>query len=161
MDNIHYNSRKRDPSALTVNCVSDYMASSDTVTKTTQEYIKTVLRNKVRNTKRNQENVSPSIRILHSLALVGHRFTIIRPQPRPLDAQSVHVRWRSRSISARQVSMMEMIGDSLSISAFRPMVIFHCLPALAIRLSCASPSSALGFAFRKVGDSVAFAAAVM
>jgi len=41
MDNIHYNSQKRDPSALTVNCVSDYMASSDTVTKTTQEYIKT------------------------------------------------------------------------------------------------------------------------
>jgi len=41
------------------------------------------------------------------------------------------------------------------------MVIFHCLPALAIRLNWASPSSALGFAFRTVGESVAFAAAVI
>ena len=138
------------------------MESSDTVTKTTQEHIKTCTRGyKVPNTTQNQEKVSPCIKRLRSLALVCHPFAIICPQPCPLDAQAVHVRWRSCSISATPMRMVEMTGDSLSMSSFRPMVIFHCLPALAIRLSWASPSSALGFAFRSVGDSVAFAAAVM
>jgi hypothetical protein len=52
-------------------------------------------------------------------------------------------------------------GDSLSISAFRPMVVFHCLPAFAICLSCASPSSGLGVAFIIVGESVVVAAVVI
>ena len=99
--------------------------------------------------------------IWHSLGLVGHRFAIICPQPCPLDAESVHVHWRSHSISTMPVSMMEMTSDSPSISSLRPMVLFHCLPALAIRLNWASPSSDLGFAFRTVGESVAFAAAVI